>query len=445
DELTGLPNRRALNSTGDGALARSSRSSQELAMLLIDLDGFKGVNDTLGHPAGDALLQEVARRLQQSTRAGETLARLGGDEFAVIAENLTDEEAARPLAERLIEALRPPIQIDGQWLAVGTSIGFTVTSDQNRPTSTADLLKQADIALYEAKRQGRGRALSFTPAMAVEAEVEARLLREVQLGFDRGEFHLVFQPLVSTNDSETVAFESLMRWHSPTLGIVSPVTFIPIAERTGAIIEMGRWALAESCRRLAEWNALYPDRRLSVSVNISLQQITDDGLPALVKRVLDDTGVSPHQLQLEVTESMLAINPHKVTAPLQALRDLGVRVALDDFGTGYSSMAHLQTLPVDCIKIDRAFIDRLKLLGDRQAALVIQAIVDLGRALDVVVVAEGVENQGQLDALLLQKVEVAQGFLFAYPLEPEQVGDFLDRQHLLSDSTQPSTSTSGNP
>ena len=349
-------------------------------MLLIDLDGFKGVNDTLDHPAGDALLQEVAHRLQRSTRAGETLARLGGDEFAVIAENLAGEEAARSLAERLIDALKAPIEIDGQWLAIGTSIGFTVTSDTNRPTSSADLLKQADIALYEAKRQGRGRALPFTPAMAVEAEVEARLLREVQLGFDRGEFHLVFQPLVSTNDTETVAFEALMRWQSPTLGVVSPVTFIPIAERTGAIIEMGRWALAESCRRLAEWNVKHPGR-----------------------------------------------------------------VALDDFGTGYSSMAHLQTLPVDCIKIDRAFIERLKRQGDRQAASVAQAIVDLGRALDVVVVAEGVEEQGQLDALLLQRVEVAQGFLFAHPLEPEQVGDFLERQHLLTAGTHSSTSTSGNP
>ena len=229
------------------------------------------------------------------------------------------------------------------------------------------------------------------------------------------------------------------------MAIVSPVTFIPIAERTGAIIEMGRWALSESCKRLAEWKDLYPDRNLSVSVNISLQQITDDDLPTVVKQILADTGVSPHQLQLEVTESLLASDPHKVTGPLQALRDLGVRVALDDFGTGYSSMAHLQTLPVDCIKIDRAFIERLKLQGDRQAASVIQAIVDLGRALDVVVVAEGVEEQGQLDALLLQKVEIAQGFLFAHPLEPEQVGDFLDRHHLLTVGTHPSISTPGIP
>ncbi|MFT7600666.1 MAG: diguanylate cyclase (GGDEF)-like protein [Acidimicrobiales bacterium] len=405
DELTGLPNRRALNTASEATLARSRRRGKSSALLLIDLDGFKGVNDTLGHPAGDSLLCTVAERLSAATRAGEIVARLGGDEFAIVAEDVAGEEAALALADRALEVLRTPLEIDGQLIAVGGSVGLAL-SQPGDDLQANDLLKHADIALYQAKRNGRGRSVVFVEHMAQEAEIEARLLREVESGFDHGEFHLAFQPLISTHNTETVAFEALMRWHSPTLGIVPPTTFIPIAERTGAILRMGRWALEESCRRVAEWRNDFPDRNLSVSVNVSIRQIVDQDFPAIIAEVLKKTGVDPPSLQLEVTESLIAQDPYQVAAALELIRSLGVRIALDDFGTGYSSMAQLQTLPVDCIKIDRAFIERLSDDDSHQSASVLQAMIDMARALDVVVVAEGVEDEEQLLALLHQDVEL---------------------------------------
>ncbi len=430
DELTGLANRRALNSAALEAVS----SEQPACLVMIDLDGFKGVNDTLGHPVGDALLRQVATRLRSATRSDELLARLGGDEFAVLAANVPGRDAAEALGARLQHALADPIEIADQQVAIGASIGIAIGDAEHRTKGSSDpggeLFHDADIALYEAKRQGRGRAIVFEPVMAESAEVEARLLREIEVGFDNGEFYLVYQPLVSTDDSRTVAFEALMRWDSPILGPVPPTIFIPIAERTGAIIRMGRWALRSACEQLVRWTQIDRHRQLSVSVNVSIQQLVDDNLPAFVGELLAETGLDPVQLQLEITESMIAQDPHRVVEPLQRLRAMGVRIALDDFGTGYSSMAQLQTLPVDCIKIDRAFIERI----DRDAAnnSVLQAMIDLAKALDVLVVAEGVEQQNQLDALVRQNVGMAQGYLFAHPLEPGQVTEFLGRRLALT-------------
>ena len=432
DELTRLPNRWALAKATNEAIARSTRSGTSAALLVIDLDGFKGVNDTLGHPTGDRLLRAVAQRLEDETRRTETLARLGGDEFAIVVSNVVSPDDIGALARRLLDTMIHPFEIDGQQLMIGASIGYVVTEpltesateDPGAGTSSDELLQHADIALYEAKRQ-RGRSVRFTPDMRDLAEMESRLIQELELGFERGEFFLEYQPVVSTNNVSTVAFEALMRWHSPALGSVPPTTFIPIAERTGAIGRMGRWALQEACERLAAWIHRYPTRNLSMSVNVSLLQLVDQDFPNIVADVLASTGVEPDRLQLEITESVLAHDPDRIVAALQEIRRTGVRVALDDFGTGYSSMAQPQTLPVDCVKIDKAFIDRIE--SSARGASAVRAIVDLARALDVSVVAEGVEDEGQLLALLDQQVELAQGYLFAQPLGSARVEAFLDR------------------
>ncbi len=425
DSLTGLPNRRALDDHSSAALLRGTDNNTKTILFLIDLDGFKGINDTLGHPAGDKVLRTVADRLAAQTRTEVTLARLGGDEFAVVIEDVPDLDAGVAIGERLLRSVQEPITVDDQLLAIGASGGLAL-AHPNDALSSEELLKRADIALYEAKSAGRNRLAVFSEEMAAAAEVEARLLREVEQGFDRGEFSLAFQPLLTTSDSETVAFEALMRWESPALGTVPPATFIPIAERTGAIVRMGRWVLLESCRQLAGWRRQHPAKDLSVSVNVSIRQIVDDDLPAVVKQILSETGIEPRSLQLEVTESMIAEDPTTVAGALESIRETGVRVALDDFGTGYSSMAQLQTLPVDCIKIDKGFIDRLN-NNDVESISMLQALVDLARALDVTVIAEGVEREDQLRTLLQKRVEMAQGYLFAHPLPPEQIHQFLNR------------------
>ncbi len=421
DSLTGLPNRRALNRALAETLARSERKGEEAAFLLLDLDGFKGVNDTLGHPVGDALLIEVAERLRSGTRQGEVVGRLGGDEFAVIFEGISSPQAAKKAANRLASLLKAPYEVEGQLLSLGVSGGLGIArgrSDQD------ELIRRADIALYEAKNRGRGRIEVFLPEMEELLVGQVRLQREIESGFRNEEFSLVYQPLLTIDGNTPVGFEALMRWESPVLGVITPLTFIPVCERSGMIVDLGRWALQEACRQLAIWQAERNDPDLSMSVNVSVVQLADPDFMTDLENVLDITGIKPTSLQLEVTESVLADRVEELIVRLQEIRSLGVRVALDDFGTGYSSMGQLQSLPVDCIKIDRSFIEALNEDGD-QAALVVNALVELGRALGLQVIAEGVEELEQLSALVGPQCDLAQGFLLARPMNPDDVAGYM--------------------
>ncbi|NNE75198.1 MAG: EAL domain-containing protein [Acidimicrobiales bacterium] len=419
DELTGLPNRRALNDATEAAHARAARAGHTMALILLDLDGFKGVNDTLGHPFGDRLLAEIANRLQAETRSGETVGRLGGDEFAIVVEDRDSFDVER-IGRRLLDAIALPIELDGQLLSIGCSAGISVLRGSESPE---DMFRFADIALYESKRTGRGSLTVFRDEFEDLLAVEARLTQEIALGFERGEFSVVYQPLVSTSEPIAVGFEALLRWDSSTLGPVSPATFIPIAERSSAILDLGEWVLREACRQLAAWTEL-TDRQLSMSVNVSPRQLDDERFLDVVRTVLAETGIAPNCLMLEITESAMMDNIGKITKSLQELRDLGIRVALDDFGTGYSSLAKLQQLPVDCIKIDRTFVANST--TSETSASLLASILDIGRSLSVTVVAEGVENVAELANLATDPAPLVQGYYFGRPVNSIEALRYLE-------------------
>ena len=421
DELTGLPNRRALNEVIAKALARSSRGSTKAALLLIDLDGFKGINDTLGHPVGDSLLAMAAARLTESTRTSETVARLGGDEFALVADLTSSDpigEAERA-ASRLLEALRTPYVIDGQELVIDASIGIALAPE----TADADtLLRYADIALYEAKHAGGSCTRMFAPEMEDLLLIQTRLHRALEAALDNNEFSLAYQPLISIADDRPTGFEALLRWRSPELGQVSPATFIPAAEQSGAICSLGRWVLREAVEQLSRWHEQFGDRSLSMSVNASIVELVEDDYADHLAGILGDTGLDPSTLQIEVTESVLAHDHGAVVETLEAIRGLGVRVALDDFGTGYSSMSQLRRLPIDCLKIDRTFIQSM---DDDRSTSVVHALIALGKALGLVTIAEGIETPEQLDALKSPECDLAQGFLLARPMPAVDIPRFM--------------------
>ena len=422
DELTGLLNRRALNEVIIKALARSARGSTTTALLLIDLDGFKGINDTLGHPVGDALLAMAAERLATMTRVNETVARLGGDEFALVAE-LTETDPigeAERAASRYLEALRAPYTIDGQALTIDASIGIAIAPDT---TDSDTLLRYADIALYEAKHAGGSCTRLFAPEMEDLLLVQTRLHRGLEAALDKGEFSLAYQPLISIADGRPTGFEALLRWESPELGKVSPATFIPAAEHSGAICRLGRWVLDEAVRQLTEWQQQFDDDRLTMSVNASVVELVEGGYVTHLAEILDETGLDPSTLQIEVTESVLADDHHVVAEVLEAIRALGVRIALDDFGTGYSSMNQLQKLPIDCLKIDRAFIHSMT--DNDRSTSVVHALIELGKALGLQTIAEGIETPEQLDALKDPECDLAQGFFFARPMSASAIRDFM--------------------
>ena len=422
DELTGLPNRRALNEVIVTSLARSARGSTTAALLLIDLDGFKGINDTLGHPVGDALLTMAAERLARNTRANETVARLGGDEFALVAE-LTHADPigeAERSASRFLEALRAPYAIDDQVLTVDASIGIAIAPETTDPDT---LLRYADIALYEAKHAGGSCVRLFAPEMEDLLLVKTRLQRELEVALENREFTLAYQPLISIADGRPTGFEALLRWESPELGRVSPATFIPVAEHSGAICRLGQWVLHEAVQQLTAWHQQFHDPRLTMSVNASVVELIEPGYAAHLAQLLQESDLDPSTLQIEVTESILADDHQVVVETLQAIRALGVSVALDDFGTGYSSMNQLQRLPIDCLKIDRSFIQSMN--DNDRSTSVVHALIELGKALGLVTIAEGIETQDQLEALRRPECDIAQGFLLAHPMPANAVPDFM--------------------
>jgi diguanylate cyclase (GGDEF)-like protein/PAS domain S-box-containing protein len=422
DELTGLANRVLFRDRLHHALERRSRGDFRVAVILLDLDGFKRVNDSLGHAVGDELLEVVGRRISSTVRAGETVARLGGDEFAIVIESIADGDDPLMLAERLLAALRRPVEIGGREAVVGVSIGIAVATADDDAES---VLRNADTAMYAAKASGKGCVRSFDPSMHREAMDWLELEGDLRLALERKEFFLVFHPLVRIATGEVKGFEALIRWQHPVRGLVPPDGFIPIAEETGLIVDIGRWVLEEACRQATSWSAV-DGAAPTVSVNLAARQLDEPALNDHVRAALTHSGLDPTRLVLEITESDVMREPEVARQKLETLKALGPRLAIDDFGTGYSSLSYLQYFPVDELKIDRSFIKRID-VGDRDAALV-RTIISLARSLAVEVVAEGVEQPEQEQYLRDLNCDLGQGYLYSRPLLAADVEAFLQRQ-----------------
>ena len=439
DALTGLANRAALRRRIARALAGAAargRGANEVVVLLLDLDGFKRVNDSLGHPAGDALLVQVAERLLNATRGCDTVARLGGDEFAVLLENARGRPDAVAVAERVLHALRAPFVLAGAEgrteAVVGASVGIAqgaVHDMASAPNDDAEarvsaLLRNADLAMYRAKAGGKGRYAFFEPSMHAEAVGRLELEADLRAALARSEFCLVYQPIVALDDERVVGVEALARWHHPLRGVVAPADFIPLAEETGLIVPLGRWVLGEACRQARAWDDAGRGHTLTITVNVSGRQLYDAGFVDDVRRALAASGLAPTRLVLELTESVMIDRPDLALERFTALKALGVRLAVDDFGTGYSALSYLQRFPIDVLKIDKSFVDGLG-RGGVQGSLA-RTIVALGQALSLRTVAEGVEDADQRAALQEVGCPMGQGFLFARPLEPGAVAALLE-------------------
>ncbi len=415
DPLTRLPNRTLLEDRLHQLLVPSGRPDPRVAVMFIDLDRFKQVNDTLGHDAGDCLLKVVAQRIVGCLRAEDTVSRVGGDEFTALLPGIGHSQAVAEVAQRLLEALAQPVEITGQEVFVSGSIGISLypTDGEDAPS----LLKHADAAMYRAKEQGGNGYCLFTRSMSTNGLENLHLEGCLRKALGRGEFHLVYQPQVDLDTDEVPAVEALCRWRHPELGLVSPAQFIPLAEETGVIIPLGEWVLREACRQAAEWrDAGQPIR---VSVNVSPRQFAHPGLPGLVRSVLADTGLDAHRLELELTESAIMNSSPSTMDAVLDLRRLGVRLALDDFGTGYSSLSYLRRFRFDVLKIDRSFVTGI--VGDEVNQALVRAIVEMSRALKLEVVAEGVECDDQRRALRALGCRVIQGYLFSPPVPPGQI------------------------
>lgn len=424
DELTGLANRVLFRDRLHHALERSRRDHQHVAVILLDLDGFKRVNDSLGHAIGDELLQVVARRISRTVRVGETVARLGGDEFAVVIESVEDGDAPEVLANRLLTELGRPMRVGGREVSVGLSLGIaTATDDGDAET----VLRNADTAMYAAKASGKACARVFNPAMHQQAVEWLELQSDLRLALARREFFLEYHPIIRLDSGRVRGFEALVRWRHPRRGVISPLAFIPIAEETGMIVELGRWVLREACNTAVRWRRADGDP-LTVSVNLAAKQLDSDELADDVRTALSESGLDPRRLVLEITESDVMREPDSARQKLESLKALGLRLAIDDFGTGYSSLSYLQHFPVDELKIDRSFIRRID-SGERDAALV-RTIVSLARSLEVEVVAEGVEEPEQEQFLRSIDCDSSQGFLYSTPMPANRIEEFLAAHRL---------------
>jgi diguanylate cyclase (GGDEF)-like protein len=423
DPLTGLPNRALFRDRLQHALARSRRRDTTLAVLFLDVDHFKVVNDSLGHEAGDDLLKALAPRLAQAVRVGDTVARFGGDEFVLLCEDVADEREALDIAERVKECFCEPLAIAGGEHHVSASIGVALPSGTH--DGPESLIRDADAAMYRAKERGRARFEVFDADMRASAVKRLQVEAELRRALERDEMRLVFQPVIEVETGRIAAVEALLRWHHPERGVVPPLDFIPVAEESGLIVPLGDWVLRESMGKAAQWRELArPDEHpLVVSVNLSARQMAERDLVPSVARALEETGVDARQIALEITETVLVEDTAAAAETLRALQDLGVRLVLDDFGTGYSSLGYVKRFPLSFLKIDRSFVGELGRNG-RDAAIV-SAIAEMARALGARVVAEGVETEQQLAGVKKLGCELAQGYLFAKPLPAEEIDGLL--------------------
>ena len=444
DSLTGLANRALLLDRIDHAIRHSMREPERIGVLFIDLDDFKAINDTQGHAAGDRVLQRVAMTLLNATRGCDTVSRLGGDEFAVLLERVNQDEGPEVAAQRIVNALAQPIEIEhGRCVTVTASIGIAV---RTRVEDRDELIRNADVALYEAKTRARGRWVVYDPAMhaalvdkvTLETDLRAAIER-CQLAHRPGlektgtyprfgdnpaqsQISLSYQPIVDMTSEGLTGFEALLRWAHPERGAITPTTFIPVAEESGLILALGRWALRTACYQASEWNARAP-KPITVTVNLSGRQLQDEALPLDVEAALQESGLSPNNLILEMTESVIMQESAAARERLHELKKLGVRIAIDDFGTGYSSLSHLQQFPVDILKIDRSFLHKMH-QGPHDAALV-RTIITLAKLLSLGTIAEGVEDTEQQEQLRQLGCDSAQGFLFGRPMTVAEVEEII--------------------
>jgi diguanylate cyclase (GGDEF)-like protein/PAS domain S-box-containing protein len=427
DPLTNLPNRRLLADRLQHALASSARSGREGALLFIDLDNFKTLNDTLGHDQGDLLLQEVARRLSGCIREGDTVARLGGDEFVVMLEDLSanSSEAASQtegVGKKILATICQPYDLHGYEHRSSCSIGMTLFVAQQN--STEDLMKRADLAMYQAKAAGRNTLRFFDPRMQAEVSARAALEADLREGLKKSQLLLYFQPQVDDTGRITGA-EALVRWQHPKRGLVSPAAFIPLAEETGLILPLGNWVLENACRQLVDWATTPAGAALSIAVNVSAGELHQEDFVEQVLSVLERTGADPKKLKLELTESLLLDDVEDTIAKMTRLKAAGVSFSLDDFGTGYSSLAYLKRLPLDQLKIDQSFVRDI--LTDPNDAAIARTVVALAQSLGLSVIAEGVETQAQLELLASQGCHAYQGYLFSRPLPIAAFNELLVR------------------
>jgi diguanylate cyclase (GGDEF)-like protein/PAS domain S-box-containing protein len=416
DSLTGLANRALFKDRLQQSLARAARRQEKPAILFLDLDGFKSINDSLGHASGDELLALVGSRLRPFVRTGDTMARLGGDEFAILLEDTEEVSASIRVAERIIDALKEPFALKQQDVFISASIGIASFSGD----TPEELLRNADIAMYIAKSAGKGRYEVYQPAMHEAVVERLQLEADLKRAVERGEFFLVYQPLVSLASLQPTGVEALVRWRHPERGLVLPMAFIPLAEKTGGIVAIGRWVLREACRQMQEWRQNNPE--LKVSVNLSGRQMRDPGLTTDVAEALRDTGLPAGALILEMTESVLMDDIDGALRTLHALKALGLQLAIDDFGTGYSSLSYLGKFPVDSLKIDRSFVSGPDAAENQP---LVATIMEMGRSLQVEVVAEGIELQEQLTELQRLNCQVGQGYYFARPMSADDMTTYL--------------------
>jgi diguanylate cyclase (GGDEF)-like protein/PAS domain S-box-containing protein len=412
DALTNLPNRTLFREQLEQAL-RLAKRGNKLAVLCLDLDHFKDINDSLGHPIGDALLMEVGRRLASCIREGDTVSRLGGDEFAIV--QLCGSDDANPavlLASRIVEEISAPYDVGGHQLVIGVSVGISLAPDDGR--NPDELLKKADLALYRAKADGRGTYRFFEAGMDARAQARRLLELDMRAALPRGEFEMHYQPIRDVAAETIVACEALVRWRHPMRGLIPPGNFIPLAEETGLIIQIGEWVLRTACRDAAAW-----PNDIGVAVNLSPVQFKNPNLVLQVMNALAQSGLPAHRLELEITESVLLQNSEATLSTLYALRGNGVRISLDDFGTGYSSLSYLRSFPFDKIKIDRSFVEDVTSREDSLA--IVRAVAGLGRSLGIATTAEGVETIAQLDVLRREGCTQAQGYLFSKPCPAAEV------------------------
>ncbi|HKK01296.1 MAG TPA: EAL domain-containing protein, partial [Desulfuromonadales bacterium] len=414
DTLTGLPNRTLLKDRFAQALVFARRDQRPVGVMMIDVDRFKGVNDSHGHAMGDQLLKALADRLRGMVRTSDTVARPGGDEFILLLPAVAHEQDIALVAQKIKETLHPPFNIDGQETFLTVSIGIAVFPLDGQDTDT--LLRNADTAMYVAKEQGKNRYQFFSSEMNDKAVARVTLETDLRQGIERGEFSLDYQPQIDLATGVITGVEALLRWHHPQKGIISPVNFIPAAEETGLILPLGEWVLRTACRQARRWHlAGFP--LLRMAVNLSALQFTQPDLLEMISGILEETGLPPQSLELEITESMLMENAREARTTLSGLKELGVSLAIDDFGTGYSSLSYLKHFPIDRLKIDQSFVRDIDTHCDDTA--IVDSIIALGHSLHLSIIAEGVENEQQLQLLRQGRCHEMQGYFFSRPLSAE--------------------------
>ncbi len=432
DSLTGLPNRESFKESAKQALELAKRHDRQGALLFLDLDNFKRVNDTLGHNIGDLLLKEIAALLQQAVRVSDVvthnvfkdkaydLARLGGDEFTILLPLISRPEDAAVTARRIMELLTQSIQLNGHDVVVTPSIGIAVFPRDG--DSVDGILKHGDMAMYHAKRQGKNTFVFYDDSMNQAALKRLMIENQLRKALDRNELSLHYQPQVDTFSGRVCGLEALLRWHNPELGLMMPLEFIPLAEETGLMLAIGEWVLATACRQTKAW--IDSGAQIAhIAVNVSVLQFVQKGFPACVARILEETGLEPQVLELEVTESLLMKDAECAVQTLQALKTIGVQLAIDDFGTGYSSLAYLKQFPIDRLKIDRAFIQDID--QDRDNAAIASAVIAMAESMALKVTAEGVETDAQLGFLKATRCDEVQGYFISYPLSTAEMSRFL--------------------